>query len=145
MAIYTLDDQSIAGVPDLDNAHRIIAELSRELVEMVQEGAPYDAVRGKFQELATELKNHFAIEEKLLDKLHDKEDVARHLVQHVKNHNLFRDTIIYAESKFDEKKESQEIPNVIELFPQKYFDELKGLDAEMADLLAAYGVSEKTP
>ncbi|MEG3617869.1 hypothetical protein V5T82_05320 [Magnetovibrio sp. PR-2] len=59
-------------------------------------------------------------------------EAHEHISQHKKNHKTFRDVRAYAEGKFKDNMTSKELPNVIDLIPEYYIEELKGLDGEMS-------------
>lgn len=139
MAIYTKGERSIVNIDSIDSAHRNIAELFQAIIKLINEEASVDKVHETFQQLAKVMKDHFVIEERALHSLGASEEVADHIVRHIKNHKFFCDTLTYAEDKFAKEASSKEIPNIVELIPTQYIEELKDLDAEMAELFSKYG------
>ncbi|MFC1672865.1 hemerythrin domain-containing protein [Pseudomonadota bacterium] len=144
MALYTLDEGSIVGEDAIDDAHRKIADLSQAIKGLVEGGGSFDEVHDNFRQLAKVMRDHFEIEETLLESLDASTEVSVHIARHKQNHKFFRETLTYAEDKFVEKAASQEIPNVVGLIPDQYIEELKDLDAKMTDLFAKYGRDSDT-
>lgn len=143
MALYELDERSITGHSETNAAHRHIAELAERVVRVTREGADFATVEDAFSAFAEALISHFATEEHILDGLPKTERVREHVSRHLKDHDTFRDMLSYVADKFDEKRDTGEIPNVVNLIPQQYFEELQDLDAEMSDLLREHGLTDE--
>lgn len=141
MTLYVLDEDHLTGVKAIDDRHRRIAELSRELIELYDHDAPLRQIRETFEAWRAVMEEHFAIEERLLEEVAREHDIRRHLEEHKANHQKFRDTFVYVAMKFDEAQPGDRPPNIVPLIPAKYFDELKHLDHEMHRLFRRYGVS----
>lgn len=139
MELYTLDERSIVGHPDVDDAHREIARLSNDLARLVEAHAGYDEVREVFTEFARVLVEHFDREEAIIADLGDGADVADHLARHQENHQTFRNTVAFALDLFRDNAESREIPDIAFLAPAEYFEELKDMDHQMAALVQKLG------
>lgn len=133
--LYTLDDRSVVGNLEIDAQHREIARLSNHLVELLDTGAGFAAVRRAFDTLAATLLDHFETEEGFLASRRDKSGVKEHLERHLDNHDMLRSAVSLASDKFVEKEASGEIPEVAAALPERYFEQLKDLDAEMAALV----------
>lgn len=141
MAHFTMDERCVTGHPGVDAAHGKLAELSRDLVDAVGSGASYEDVRDIFTKLHKVMVAHFELEERLMDRLPDVAEVRDHRARHKADHDLFRDTFTYADDKFAANEASREAPNIVDMIPEKYFEELKDLDAEMAVLLKRYDLT----
>lgn len=142
MAPYVFDGRSVTGHPGIDAAHARIAELSVELDDLLAEIATFERVYDVFRRLHQLMFRHFELEERFLAGLPDTEEVRSHVRKHKADHQLFRDTFTYADDQFRAKRGTGEIPNITELIPAKYFEELKQLDAEMTSLFETYGIRE---
>lgn len=137
MDLYTFDDRSKMGHHGIDAVHKRIADLSTELSKLVEENAGFDRIFTAFVHLKDALVGHFYQEEQIFHALPDSPEARQHIKAHTADHMLFRDLFTYAEGQFNAQKDSGEIPNITALIPQKYFEELKNLDAELAQLLKA--------
>ena len=144
MVLYTMDERSFVGIDAIDEAHQKIAELSQALVGLINDDASFEDIRDTFRELAKVMRAHFIAEEKLMDTMTKSAEVVDHISRHKRNHKFFRDTLTYAEDMFAQKADTKEIPNVVALIPDKYIEELKNADAEMAQLLVKYGPDSGT-
>lgn len=142
MALYVLDDRSITGHSGIDAAHARIAELSNELAAAVGRGAGQDRVYDVFRRLRRLLLSHFELEERCLADLPDTEEVRDHVRRHKADHELFRNMFTYADDQFRAKRDTEAIPDITQMIPEKYFEELKTLDTEMAALFQSFGISE---
>lgn len=140
MAIYTLDQRSITGVKAIDDAHREIAELFGVIAELAKNGGDFDKVRETFEALADVMRDHFVVEEQYMSRLPATPEVTTHIANHKQNHQVFRDTLVYAEDMFKQNAGRKIVPNIIELIPDHYIEELKDLDAEMAELFRKNGL-----
>jgi hypothetical protein len=84
------------------------------------------------------------MEESEIKKLEWNDDVAAHIEGHKASHDSLRNALIYTSDQFDKKRSSKEIPNVIVLLPQTYFDELESWDIEMEKLLCGHNEAKCT-
>lgn len=135
MSIFTLDPDGITGHDGIDAAHQQIADVSNSLTASIDSRAPFGEVYKLYQRFADVMREHFELEEALLARFRDVPEVAVHINRHHENHAFFRDALNYADGKFQERIATGKVPNVVELLPKEYFEELIDLDLEMAALL----------
>lgn len=134
-SLYTLDERSIVGLRDVDDAHREIAKLSRDLSGMLASSADFAEVRDLFARLTEVLLAHFYVEETAIRDMGEAPEVRDHLARHLANHGLFRDAVSAIEKAFAEGEAQGDIPDIPAFIPPEAVEDLKDLDREMADLL----------
>lgn len=137
--MYKLDERSFTGRAEIDQMHVKIAEQSQQLVHLLENKADFDDIYAAFVQFQVVLREHFDVEERDIRLLPQNDEIRVHLNRHTENHNQFCDLLAYGEAQFEQNRAKGQVPNVVGLIPQEYFEELNEIDLEMSALLAKYG------
>ena len=129
------DQRRFLRETQIDVEHNLIRFLLGKLYELVKKNADYRSVVTAYFALEEIVLNHFETEESEIKKLHQNDEVAAHFKGHKSSHDVIRLAFECITDKFKVNNESREVPNIVELLPQKYFDELEGWDGEMMALI----------
>lgn len=132
--LYKIEEADLVGIPEIDNAHRRIAELCNQLLESYAERSSAIQVHDIFCELREVMEFHFDIEERILFDIRKETHVMQHYVKHRNHHDQLRSLLSHADELI-RVYASESLPQLPTLLQKYYFDHIKTLDHEMRGLL----------
>ena len=133
-APYVVEEADLVGIPEIDDAHKRIAELCERLLESYAKRSSAIEVHDIFCELREVMEFHFDIEERTLFDIRNDSEAMKHYVKHRNHHDQLRSLLEHADELI-RVYAWESLPQLPTLLPKYYLDHLQTLDHEMRDLL----------